>query len=99
MVRIDGSATMEEFLAAAVKGSAKKTATQLVSIVSLYGGTHHAPVALMKSHACRAIDILVKNCVDCFDYTTFMPLDKTENCINCTKSQKSQQGEMNVHDV
>ena len=95
VVRIDGLATMEDFLAAAVKGSAKKTATQLLSIVSLYGGTHHAPVALLKSHACRAIDILVKNCVDCFDYTTFMPLDKTEKCIN---NKRSQQREMNVDD-
>jgi len=63
------------------------SATQLVSIVSLYGGINHAPVALMKSNAFRAIDILVKNCVDSFDHTNFMPLDKTENCINCKKSQ------------
>ena len=50
----------------------------------------------MKSHDYRAIDILVKNCVDSFDHITFMPLDKTKNCINY---KKSQQGEMNVHDV
>jgi len=91
VVRIDGSATMEGFLTAAVKCSAKKTAAQLVSIVSLYGGTRHAPVALKKSHACRAIGIMVKNWVDCFDSTTFMALDKTESCIN---SKRSQQREM-----
>lgn len=34
--------------------------------------------------------------MDSFDHTNFMPLDKTKNCINC---KKSQQGEMNVHDV
>ena len=48
MVRINGLATMEDFLAAAVKGFVKKTATKLLSIISLYGGTHHAPVALLK---------------------------------------------------
>jgi len=75
VVCIDGSATMEGFLTAAVKCSANKTAAQLVSIVSLYGDTHHAPVALTKSHACEAIDILVKNCVDCLDSTTLLALD------------------------
>eukprot|EP01018_Ginkgo_biloba_P025050 Gb_08163 [translate_table: standard] len=81
VIRIDSLASMDAFLAAAVKGSGKETAVQLVSIVSLYGGTHHAPVALMKSHACRAIEVLVKNSMDCYQLTEFTLSD------NCPKAR------------
>ena len=77
MVCINGLVTMEDFLETVMKGFGKKTRTQHVSIVSHYGGTNHSPISLMKCHACRAIDILVKNCIEYFDYTTFMPLGKT----------------------
>eukprot|EP01018_Ginkgo_biloba_P024146 Gb_15672 [translate_table: standard] len=43
----DALASMDAFLAASIKGSRKETIVQLVSIVSLYGGIHHAPVALI----------------------------------------------------
>ncbi|KAH9313381.1 hypothetical protein KI387_028416, partial [Taxus chinensis] len=86
MLRIDGSATLDDFLVAVGKGCAKQTAIQFVSIVSLYGGTHHAPVALMKSHACWAIDALVKTFVERFEHAGILDIGKMDYCTSCRKS-------------
>ncbi|XP_057847024.2 protein NO VEIN isoform X2 [Cryptomeria japonica] len=86
LLRIDGSATMDEFLAAVMKGCAKETAIQFVSIVALFGGMQHAPIALMKSHAAWGIDVLVKNFVDQFEHAGILDMGKMGYCINCRKS-------------
>ncbi|KAH9288605.1 hypothetical protein KI387_032722, partial [Taxus chinensis] len=86
MLRIDGSATLDEFLAAVVKGCAKQTAIQFVSIVSLYGGTHHSPIALMKSHFRWAIGALAKNFAEHFEDAAISDMGKSNYCINCRKS-------------
>lgn len=58
LLRIDGKATAESFLLATVKGLGDQMAAALVSLIAVYGGTANAPVALLKSHASKGLDIL-----------------------------------------
>ncbi|MCO5609950.1 hypothetical protein L7F22_064185 [Adiantum nelumboides] len=59
ILRIDGSATVETLLAAAVRGLGKETALQLISLVAVYGGADKVPRALLKSHFSKAIELLI----------------------------------------
>lgn len=59
ILRIDGSATVDTFLAAAVKGLGKQAALQLVSLLAVYGGVDRVPQALLRSYSSQAIEILV----------------------------------------
>lgn len=62
------SGKVEDLFVAVVKHPTKKMETQIVSIMSLYGSTHHTPTEV----TCQVIDILVKNYGDYFDCTTFI---------------------------
>ncbi|KAF3795130.1 hypothetical protein EJ110_NYTH06053 [Nymphaea thermarum] len=64
VIRIDHSATVDQFLEAAIHASSFKTAVSFLSILALYGGMHHAPVSLLKCHACHAIEVILKNAKD-----------------------------------
>ncbi|KAF9606437.1 hypothetical protein IFM89_025146 [Coptis chinensis] len=64
IIRIDQSATVDEFLEALLKGSAYEAAVKLVSLFSLYGGERHVPLSLLKCHAQRGIEIILKNLMD-----------------------------------
>ncbi|PIA29997.1 hypothetical protein AQUCO_05800225v1 [Aquilegia coerulea] len=64
IIRVDHSATVDEFLEALIKGSAYETAVKLLSLFSLYGGEKHFPLSLLKCHAQRGIEIILKNSMD-----------------------------------
>lgn len=62
VLRLDGSATVDSFLAAAAKGYGEQAAAQFTSVLALYGGVDRVPQALLKTYASKAIEILVSNC-------------------------------------
>uniref|UniRef100_A0A1D1Z6Y8 Sacsin n=1 Tax=Anthurium amnicola TaxID=1678845 RepID=A0A1D1Z6Y8_9ARAE len=64
LIRIDHSATVDEFLEASIQGSPFHVALKLLSLLVLYGGTNNIPVALLKCYAQRAIDVIVRNSID-----------------------------------
>lgn len=64
ILRIDHSATVDEFLEALITASAFEAAVKLLSLFSLYGGERHVPLALLKCHVQRGIEIIMKNAMD-----------------------------------
>ncbi|KAK9081153.1 hypothetical protein Syun_030516 [Stephania yunnanensis] len=64
IIRIDHSASVDEFLDALLKGSSFQTAVKLLSLYALYGGKQHVPLSLLKSHAQRAMEVILKSSVD-----------------------------------
>lgn len=67
VIRIDHSATIDSFLEAALRGSSFLTAVKLLSFFSLVGGERHVPLSLLKSHACRAFEVIIENSPDSVD--------------------------------
>lgn len=64
VIRIDSSATMDSFLQCALKGSPFQMAVQLLSLFASLGGEKFVPLTLLKCHASRAFDIILKNLAD-----------------------------------
>ncbi|KAJ0989893.1 hypothetical protein J5N97_008249 [Dioscorea zingiberensis] len=63
-VRIDPSATVDEFLEALIHCSSFQLALKLLSLVSVYRGTSNAPLSLLKCFVKRAINIIMRNYVE-----------------------------------
>ncbi|KAK4752416.1 hypothetical protein SAY87_021214 [Trapa incisa] len=61
VIRIDQSATVDTFLAAALTCSPFLTAVQLVSLISVVGGEKNVPLSLLKCHVCRAFEVIDSN--------------------------------------
>ncbi|XP_057958300.1 protein NO VEIN isoform X2 [Malania oleifera] len=64
VIRIDNSATVDSFLEVLLQGSSFQTALKLLSLFSLFGGIKHVPLALLKSHACLAFEVILKNSME-----------------------------------
>lgn len=64
VIRIDHTATADSFLEAALQGSPFHTAVKLLSIIVLLGGEKHVPLSLLKHHANRAFEVIIKNSVE-----------------------------------
>ncbi|KAF7807153.1 histidine kinase-, DNA gyrase B [Senna tora] len=64
VIRIDPSATVDSFLNAAVQGSSFLTAVNLLSLFSLVGGEKYVPLSLLKCHACRGFDVMLRNSLE-----------------------------------
>ena len=64
IIRIDHSATLDDFLEASVLHSSFQAAVKLLSLFYVYGGSHNIPVALLKCYCQRAFDIKMKNYTD-----------------------------------
>ncbi|KAI3706216.1 hypothetical protein L6452_23812 [Arctium lappa] len=60
VLRIDHSATVDSFLEAFLHGSAFETAVKLLSLIALYGGERHVPFSLLKCHAKKGFEIMLK---------------------------------------
>ncbi|XP_020260573.1 uncharacterized protein LOC109836936 isoform X2 [Asparagus officinalis] len=60
-IRIDQSATVDDFLEAMIQKSPFQVALKLLSILSLYGGVHNSPVTLLKCYVQRAVDVIMTN--------------------------------------
>ncbi|XP_077234844.1 histidine kinase-, DNA gyrase B-, and HSP90-like ATPase family protein [Tasmannia lanceolata] len=67
IIRVDHSATVDEFLEASLQGSSFETAAKLLSLLSLYGGTKHVPLSLLKCYAQQAIEVIIRNSIDCIE--------------------------------
>lgn len=61
LIRIEPSATVDEFLEAALHGSSFVTALKLLSLLSLYGGTSNVPLSLLKCYARQAFEVIIKD--------------------------------------
>lgn len=64
VIRLDHSATVDSFLAAALQGSSFQTAVKMLSLFSLVGGEKHAPVSLLKFHVQHAFEVILKTYLD-----------------------------------
>ncbi|KAH7429492.1 hypothetical protein KP509_09G052400, partial [Ceratopteris richardii] len=60
ILRIDGTASADSLLAAAIKGLGKETALQLISLLAIYGGADKVPRALLKSYLSKALESMVE---------------------------------------
>ncbi|GAB2267233.1 hypothetical protein Dimus_002217 [Dionaea muscipula] len=61
IVRIDPLASVNSFFQSLLQGSSFQVAVELLSLFALSGGRKHAPVSLMKSHACQAFEVILLN--------------------------------------
>ncbi|KAE8650296.1 protein NO VEIN [Cucumis sativus] len=64
VIRIDHTATADSFLEAALQGSPFHTAVKLLSIFALLGGEKYVLLSLLKHHASRAFEVIMKNSVE-----------------------------------
>lgn len=64
ILRIDNSATFDEFLEAFIQGSSFKVALKLLTLFAAYGGAKNVPMSLLKCYAKRAVDVIIKNTMD-----------------------------------
>ncbi|XP_022924460.1 uncharacterized protein LOC111431955 isoform X2 [Cucurbita moschata] len=64
VIRIDHTATADSFMEAALQGSPFQTAAKLLSIFALIGGEKYVPLSLLKHHASRAFDVIIKIAVE-----------------------------------
>uniref|UniRef100_A0A7N2LN98 Uncharacterized protein n=1 Tax=Quercus lobata TaxID=97700 RepID=A0A7N2LN98_QUELO len=64
VMRIDHSATVDSFLEAALQGSPFQTSVQLLSLFSLVGREKYVPLSLLKFHARRAFEVILKNSLE-----------------------------------
>ncbi|KAL8100915.1 protein NO VEIN [Apium graveolens] len=64
VVRIDPSASPDSFLEASLRASSFETAVQLLSLVALYGGDCHVSLSLLKCHARKAFEVIIRNSLD-----------------------------------
>ncbi|XP_020577355.1 uncharacterized protein LOC110022648 [Phalaenopsis equestris] len=89
-VRIDHTATVDEFLEAFVQCSSLRTALKLLSLLCRYGGTCNAPLALLKCYAQKAVDVIIQNSVDSVgkdaDEQNFIPGQIVLNARSCCSS-------------
>nr|XP_019705685.1 uncharacterized protein LOC105044003 isoform X2 [Elaeis guineensis] len=70
IIRVDPSATVDEYLEALIQCSPLQAAVKLLSLLSLYGGTGKAPVSLLKCYTQRAIDVIIRNSNDVTEENT-----------------------------
>ncbi|KAJ6836182.1 uncharacterized protein M6B38_326795 [Iris pallida] len=64
IIRIDHSATVDEFLEAVIQISPFHVALKLLSLLSLYRGVTNAPLSLLKCCAQRGISVMIRNSTD-----------------------------------
>ncbi|XP_074579426.1 protein NO VEIN [Curcuma longa] len=64
VIKVDASATVDKFLEDLIQLSPSRAALSLLSIISLYRGTCHAPVSLLKCYAQRAMEVVIRNFID-----------------------------------
>ncbi|CBI17221.3 unnamed protein product, partial [Vitis vinifera] len=74
VMRIDHSATMDSFLEASLQGSSFRTAVQLLSLFSLFGGKRHVPFSLLKCHARQAFEVILRNSVENMEVNETVPV-------------------------
>ncbi|XP_056175766.1 protein NO VEIN-like isoform X2 [Syzygium oleosum] len=61
VIRIDSSASVDSFLQSVLLSSPFQTAVQLLSLFSILGGQKHVPLSLLKYHARRAFEVILKD--------------------------------------
>jgi hypothetical protein len=72
-IRVDPSATVDQFLEAIVQRSPFQVALKLLSLLYIYDGSTNTPMSLLKCYAERAIKLIVDNSNDLMN-------SNSENC-------------------
>jgi hypothetical protein len=60
-IRVDPSATVDQFLEAIIQCSPFQVAVKLLSLLHIYNGSTNTPISLLKCYAQRAIGIIINN--------------------------------------
>ncbi|CAH9142188.1 unnamed protein product [Cuscuta epithymum] len=61
VIRVDHAATTDSFLEVLLQKSPFETAVKLTSLLTLYGGEHNFPAALLKCYARKAFEVFLKD--------------------------------------
>uniref|UniRef100_A0A804M5T2 Protein NO VEIN C-terminal domain-containing protein n=1 Tax=Zea mays TaxID=4577 RepID=A0A804M5T2_MAIZE len=81
-IRVDSSATVDQFLEAIIHRSPLQVAVKLLSLLYIYNGSMNTPMSLLKCYAQRAIKLIVDNNNDLMNAKSenkiFMP-DEPQN--------------------
>ncbi|KAJ7955389.1 Histidine kinase/DNA gyrase B [Quillaja saponaria] len=64
VIRINHASTADSFLEAAVQASSFRTAVELSSLFSVDGGEKKVSLSLLRRHACRAFEVLLRNTLE-----------------------------------
>ncbi|RCV40380.1 hypothetical protein SETIT_9G048500v2 [Setaria italica] len=82
-IRVDPSATVDQFLEAIIQRSPFQVAVKLLSLLYIYDGSTNTPMSLLKCYAERAIKLIVDNNNDLMN-------TNSENCqVSSAKSIRS----------
>jgi hypothetical protein len=57
ILKVNAAASVDGFLAAAIRGHELMLAAELVSLVAIHGGVAHTPSALLKLHTVKALNV------------------------------------------
>ncbi|KAL6636733.1 hypothetical protein ACP70R_024305 [Stipagrostis hirtigluma subsp. patula] len=60
-IRVDPSATVDQFLEAIIQRSPFQVAVKLLSLLHIYNGSTNTPISLLKCYAQRAVNIIMDN--------------------------------------
>uniref|UniRef100_A0A0A9CVS2 Uncharacterized protein n=1 Tax=Arundo donax TaxID=35708 RepID=A0A0A9CVS2_ARUDO len=63
-IRIDPSATVDQFLEAIIQQSPFQVAMKLLSLLHIFNGSTNTPISLLKCYAQRPIDVIMNNTND-----------------------------------
>ncbi|KAJ0964906.1 hypothetical protein J5N97_026044 [Dioscorea zingiberensis] len=61
IIRIEQSASFDDFFEAAIQGSPFKAAAKLLSLICDHGGSNNFPLPLLKCYVHRVIDVMIQN--------------------------------------
>ncbi|CAA6667060.1 unnamed protein product [Spirodela intermedia] len=89
LIRIDHSANVDEFLEASIRCSPFHAALKLLSLLALYGGTSNIPVALLKCYSQRAMDVIIRNCMECQEISNPASRFLCGSSFNCQIATRS----------
>jgi hypothetical protein len=63
-IKIDTSATVDQFLEAVIQQSPFQVAVKLLSLLHIYNGSSLAPISLLKCYAQKAVDVIMNRNID-----------------------------------
>ncbi|CAM0876996.1 unnamed protein product [Alopecurus aequalis] len=87
-IRVDPSATVDQFLEAIIKCSPFQVAVKLLSLLHIYNGSTNTPISLLKCYAQRAIGIIMNNNNDQVKTNSEVKSFVTEESYNLSAEQR-----------
>ncbi|CAM0876991.1 unnamed protein product [Alopecurus aequalis] len=87
-IRVDPSATVDQFLEAIIQCSSFQVAAKLLSLLHIYNGSTNTPISLLKCYAQRAIGIIMNNINNQVNTNSEVKSFVTEESYNLSGEQR-----------